>query len=265
MPEKLPSRSSRTAQQGGPAQRGVPESDTALAAGRELAAAGQSAATENLATVVGLPLAPPGRRQPDFRRPLPDAVAIRRLIVPESAPPFDDEHPAEPARTSQRRRTSAPTAAGAGVRTAAGTGARTAARTAAGAARPAAAAARPAAAAPPGRVPDRWPGQFAQVLAETLAGSRPQQQITPWTTAETRRKISQLGPLLAAGQQPRLRRVITSSPAAGVVEMTVVAAFGPRIRFLALRLERAGDPAPGAPSQPRATAPRWLCTAVEAA
>src|SRR2546430_1731629 len=32
------------------------------------------------------------------------------------------------------------------------------------------------------REPPGWPGQFAQVLAETLAGSRPSRQLVPWTT-----------------------------------------------------------------------------------
>jgi len=48
---------------------------------------------------------------------------------------------------------------------------------------------------------DRWPSQFAQVLAETLAGSRPASQITPWTTERARAHIRRLGPLLAAGQR----------------------------------------------------------------
>jgi hypothetical protein len=113
-----------------------------------------------------------------------------------------------------------------------------------------------------GRRPDpggSWPSQFAQVLAETLAGSRPAQQLTPWTTEQARRRIRQLGPQLATDQRPKVRRVMTSAPAAGVLEMTAVVGFGPRVRALALRLEREQ-------SRPyRQTGDRWCCTAIESA
>jgi hypothetical protein len=132
-----------------------------------------------------------------------------------------------------------------------------------------------------------WASQFAQVLTETLAGSRPPGQIVPWTTEQTRRRISQLGPLLASAQRPRVRRVIVTSPASDVLEMAIVAGFGPRVRALAVRLERTQALQPGhaqRPSQPpqndHSSAPatgltnrtrrqdrpgRWYCTAVEAA
>ncbi len=100
-----------------------------------------------------------------------------------------------------------------------------------------------------------WPSQFAQVLAETLAGSRPSRQLTPWTTERARGHIRRLGPLLAGSQEPRIRRIVASTPSAGVVEMAVVVRFGPRIRALAVRLERAE-------STPLAG---WQCTAIEAA
>ena len=119
----------------------------------------------------------------------------------------------------------------------------------------------------PGRTPDgdgdRWPSQFAQVLAETLAGSRPASQITPWTTERARAHIRRLGPLLAAGQRPRVQRVLTSRPMEDVVEVAVVVGFGPRTRALAARLERAG-PQPATPGRPARQA-RWLCTDVESA
>jgi hypothetical protein len=110
---------------------------------------------------------------------------------------------------------------------------------------------------------DRWPSQFAQVLAETLAGSRPASQIAPWTTARARAHIRRLGPLLAAGQRPRVQRVLTSRPVEDVVEVSVVVGFGPRTRALAARLERAG-PQPATPGRPARQA-RWLCTDVESA
>jgi hypothetical protein len=110
---------------------------------------------------------------------------------------------------------------------------------------------------------DPWPSQFAQVLAETLAGSRPASQITPWTTERARAHIRRLGPLLAAGQRPRVQRVLTSRPVEDVVEVAVVVGFGPRTRALAARLERAG-PQPATPGRPARQA-RWLCTDVESA
>jgi hypothetical protein len=108
-----------------------------------------------------------------------------------------------------------------------------------------------------------WPGQFAQALAETLAGARPQRQLIPWTTEQARTRIQRLGAQLSAGQQPRLRRVITCSPARDVLEMTMIVGFGPRIRAVAVRLERT-DPVAAVPGRPARPA-RWLCTAVEAA
>jgi hypothetical protein len=108
-----------------------------------------------------------------------------------------------------------------------------------------------------------WPSQFAQVLAETLAGSRPQEQITPWTTDQARRLIRQLGPMLATGPVPRVRRVLASQPAEGVVEMTVVVGCGPRIRALAVRLEQ--DRPHRAGRGRDASTAGWVCTAIEAA
>jgi len=90
------------------------------------------------------------------------------------------------------------------------------------------------------------------MLAETLAGSRAAHQLTQWTTDQTRRQIRQLGPALATGQRPRVRRVMTSAPASGVLELTAVVGFGPRVRVLALRLER--------DSSGRG---RWCCTAID--
>lgn len=111
--------------------------------------------------------------------------------------------------------------------------------------------------------PGPWPGKFAQVLAETLAGSRPPAQIAPWTTERARSHIRNLGPLLEAGQRPLVQRIITSLPSADVMEMSVVVGFGPRVRALAVRLERT----PGRPAAAgQAARPsRWLCTVVEAA
>ncbi|HXZ65161.1 MAG TPA: Rv3235 family protein [Streptosporangiaceae bacterium] len=177
------------------------------------------------------------------------AVTIRRLVVPQVAPPYDDEEgssdqegnggrlagpavlapgPAHLEVPQYRATIDNPIDPGSGDD---------------GADR------CPAATLPAGR----WPGQFAQVLAETLAGSRPCHQLTAWTTERARRQIRQLSPLLATGERPLVRRVMTSAPASGVLELTAVVGFGPRVRALALRLER--EPAGRG----------WRCTAVESA
>src|ERR1022692_1387688 len=51
---------------------------------------GEPAGTLSCAPVV-LPLVPGFARPPAERRPLPDAVAVRMLAIPDSAPPYDDE------------------------------------------------------------------------------------------------------------------------------------------------------------------------------
>jgi hypothetical protein len=114
-----------------------------------------------------------------------------------------------------------------------------------------------------GAEPGEWPSQFAQVLAETLAGSRPASQIVPWTTERARAHIRRLGPLLAVEQRPRVQRVITSRPAEDVVEVAAIIGFGPRTRALAARLELA-RPRAAVPGRPAREA-RWLCTAIESA
>jgi Family of unknown function (DUF6459) len=106
-----------------------------------------------------------------------------------------------------------------------------------------------------------WSRQFAQVVAEILAGARSPRQIAPWTTERVRDRIILLTQTISAGQKPRIRRIVTSRPAALVVEMTVVLSFGPRSRALALRIEQLPGrrPAPGLPARPA----RWLCTEIE--
>ena len=106
-----------------------------------------------------------------------------------------------------------------------------------------------------------WSRQFAQVIAEILAGARSPRQLAPWTTERVRDRISLLTQTLTPGQRPRIRRIVTSRPAARVVEMTVVLSFGPRSRALALRLEQlpGRQPVPGLPTRPA----RWLCTEIE--
>jgi Family of unknown function (DUF6459) len=200
-----------------------------------------------------LPLVPSVRRPPPgVRPPRPDAAAVRRLAVPDCAPPYDDELrvTSRPGHVPQGAGAAQPTGPAPGQAT---PGEPDPGETARGETAP----------GEDRAAGTRWPGQFAQVLAEALAGSRPPRQVTPWTTEQARKHIRQLGPLLAAGQRPQVRRVVTSRPAADVVEMTAIVTFGPRIRVLAVRLERNG--AQGARPGRDARPARWLCTAVEAA
>jgi Family of unknown function (DUF6459) len=229
----------------------------------------------------------------DVTRPLPDPVAIRLCRVPDAAPPYDDEAPGEPEsgpgqadalaaaivaaleagdrpRPAVRASAEGPPAGRRPMRPAPAPG-RTGRASAARPVRaPRQAGAHPQAGAPgragaarPSPPSADWPSRFAQVLAETLAGSRPPAQLTPWTTERARSHIRKLGPLLTGGQQPLVQRVITSAPSAGVVEMSVVVGFGPRVRALAVRLER--TQARPATVGRAASQQRWLCTAVEAA
>jgi hypothetical protein len=136
-------------------------------------------------------------------------------------------------------------------------------------------------------MPGPWPSQFAQVLAEALAGARPLQQLTSWTTQRARSRIRRLGPVLQTGPRPRVMRVLGSAPASGVVELTIIVSVGSAVRALAVRLERAGPDQPaGVPGGPlggirhqagrppgpgsagddaRGPGPAWLCTDIEAA
>jgi hypothetical protein len=227
-----------------------------------------------------LPLVPRPARRPARPRPLPDAAAVRLSSVPDSAPPYDDAAGPGPggerrgARPARPGRVTGPASASGPAESRPGP-----ARTRPG---PDGPGTRPDAPGPDGprpqqgphgpgtpaqrRDPAAWPSQFAQVLAETLAGSRPRGQIRPWATDQALRRIRQLGPMLAApagGVQPRVRRVVTSRPAAGVVEMTVIVGVGPSIRALAVRLEQDGPHRAGRGHGPRSAG--WICTAIEAA
>ncbi len=241
-----------------------------------------------------LPERPGCPKAPGEHRPLPDPAAVRLCLVPDSAPPYDDEIPAGgppcpgwggvgPARLVDGDQPvdgdhpvdEAPR----GSRPMAGT-----------TAMPATATTRPPATGRPGTDepgtgrlgtggprtgepgPGRsaagdglmpgWQSRFAQVLAETLAGSRPPRQIQPWTTQQAREHIQRLGPRMASVQRPRVRRVVTYRPASDVMEMAVVVGFGARVRALAVRLERSAVDPPASLGEP---AERWVCTAVEAA
>jgi Family of unknown function (DUF6459) len=184
---------------------------------------------------------------------MPELPALRLVEVPDAAPPYDCPihgarcavhvaavEPAERAPLSASLALSALSA-------------------------PAALSAPPAAA--PARDPDpdpasAWPRPLAVVIVEVLAGVRPDRQLVPLATDRVRARIRSLAPLLGSDRRPRIQRMVMSRPTAQIVEMTVVASFGPRSRALAMRFEHAAarPAAPGWPARPA----RWLCTAVEA-
>jgi len=119
------------------------------------------------------------------------------------------------------------------------------------------------------RAPEQpWPRQFALLLAETLTGVRPQQQIQPWLSQRGSLQLHRLLPLFNAGHRPRVLRVVITTPSTDAVEMTLVVLIGPRARALAVRLERRGQPAtPGHPAGPARRdkpATGWVCTDIEA-
>jgi Family of unknown function (DUF6459) len=222
-----------------------------------------------------MPALPPDRprcpKAPGGRRPLPDPAAIRLYLVPDPAPPYDVEVPGgEPGGRGLP----------AWARDGRGGAGEPERRWEPGHMEPERRGEpghmEPERRGEPGHVEPEWrtePGQaapppgwqsrFAQVLAETLAGSRPPRQLVPWTTEEALDRIQRLGPRLASGQRPRVRRVLTSRPAVDVLEMTVVVGFGPRVNAMAVRLERSWPPRHARPGEPPAA--RWVCTAVEAA
>ena len=177
---------------------------------------------------------------------MPDLSSLRLVKVPSTAPPYDCQvHGAWcPAGADVPAVPVLPVAPVAAVAPAAAVSQRSAG---------------PVAAADP--VAAR-PRQLAVVIVEVLAGVRPGRQLVPLATDRVRARAGNLAPLLAAGRQPRIARIVMSRPADRVVEMTVVANFGARSRALAMRFEQAAarPAAPGWPARPA----RWLCTALEA-
>src|SRR5258708_3251381 len=124
-----------------------------------------------------------GRRAPRHR-PLPDAQAVRTRIVPDAAPPYDD---ATTAGASAQGETPAVRSSKVAIVVQSDDSADEQTGFA-----------RRTGRAQPAVLGRWWPSQFAQVLAETLAGSRPSRQLAPWTTEQARKRISELGPLFTA-------------------------------------------------------------------
>ena len=98
-----------------------------------------------------------------------------------------------------------------------------------------------------------WAGRFAQALVEVLAGDRPLAQLVRWTTTGVYDEVSGLvaGPGVARSDASRgvVRSVHVSEPADGVVEICALVRRGARSTAVALRLEGLDG--------------RWQCTALE--
>ncbi len=197
------------------------------------------------------------------RRPLPDPSDLRLSTVPDTAPPYDDEVLAGPPAGGQPVLAPGPAGPGGGPGRAGGPGRPPGQDRAGDRAAPDGGPAPGGPAPGGGATRPALPGQFAQVLIETLAGTRPPRQMTSWTTQRARGRIERLGPVLSAGPRLQLRRVVAFQPRPDVIEMTLVLSCGPRIRALAVRLERL-TPRHATTGQ-RARPARWCCTDVEAA
>jgi Family of unknown function (DUF6459) len=181
--------------------------------------------------------------------------AAPEAAPPEAAPPEAGRQPPRAAAGGEATAAWKSVPAGTGTAVPAGTG--TAAGTKAAGSVPS----QNGEAGPAAGLSTAWPRQFAQVLVEILAGFRPAKQLSPWATERVRAQIDLLSCAADAEQRPRIRRVMTSRPTAGVVEMTMVVGFGSRSRALAMRFEHvpARPPVPGRPARPA----RWLCTEIE--
>ncbi len=99
--------------------------------------------------------------------------------------------------------------------------------------------------------PRRWAARLAQGIVEAMYGHRPLQQLIRWTDEPVyalleRRRTAQR---TRGGPRPVVRSVRVCQPGDGVVEASVVVDTGGRCRALAIRLEGLDG--------------RWRCTALE--
>jgi hypothetical protein len=160
-----------------------------------------------------------------------EPATLRLIVVPDGSPPYDGDAHGPPAVADP-----------AGLTTV----------------RPTLVATPPGNADPPGTT---WSRQLAQAIVETIAGTRPFRQVIPATTERVQTQIRGLIQLLRTDGTPRIQRILASPTTPDIVEATVIAAFGPRTRALAMRFEHlpARLSAPGLPPRPS----RWLCTDLE--
>jgi hypothetical protein len=96
----------------------------------------------------------------------------------------------------------------------------------------------------------RWSGQFTQAVVEVLAGDRPLSQLVRWTTSGVFDDLA--GRIDASPTEPArgvVRSLHVSEPADGVAEIAASVRRGQRCTALAIRLEGLDG--------------RWQCTALE--
>lgn len=98
-----------------------------------------------------------------------------------------------------------------------------------------------------------WAARFAQALVEVLAGDRPVGQLVRWTSAAVYDELAGLvaAPAVRPAGPPRglVRSVHVSQPADGVAEVAALVRRGGRSTAIAVRLEGLDG--------------RWQCTALE--
>ena len=188
-------------------------------------------------------------------RPEPGAgtATVRRLPLPQSAPPFDDERdPGGPGRNLGRGRPWArpqpPPTQGALALSFSLPGGITAEPEAS-------AELRLLTSGPPAEgLPDpaRWTARLAQAIVESLYGPRPIQQLIRWTDDRVYRGLVQLAtarPPSGGNAAPRLRALRVCRVGDRVAEASVVVQLGSRCRALALRLV--------------ADENRWVCVSLD--
>ena len=183
----------------------------------------------------------------------PATLTLRRLPLPQSAPPFDDERDAggpgrEHGQTQPWSRSQAPPTQGA---------------LALSFSLPGGISAEPEAssqlrlltAAPPADgLPDpaRWTARLAQAIVESLYGPRPLQQLIRWTDERVYRGLVHLAatrPPSSGNVAPQLRALRVCRVNDRVAEASVVVKLGHRCRALALRLV--------------ADKNRWVCVSLD--
>lgn len=91
-------------------------------------------------------------------------------------------------------------------------------------------------------------GLIARLVLEVLAGARPYHHLAGHTTPQVFELLGSLAAKLPGRSMPRLRTVRVCRISPDVAEVAAVAAVGPRVQALALRLERGR---------------RWRCAAIE--
>lgn len=98
-----------------------------------------------------------------------------------------------------------------------------------------------------------WAARFAQALVEVMAGDRPLAQLIRWTTSDVYDEVAGLvaGPGVGPADAARgvVRSVHVSEPTDGVAEVCALVRRGVRSTALALRLEGLDG--------------RWQCSALE--